>query len=156
VSKALKVSLLNTFLKDLEREGDTWRLSRPSTFADMMLLHRKKTSNYVDADLLSIVNWGIRYNLCSNIDVSVTKVAFKATQLKLGVANDEIIAAYIRALNIMFDSNTEQKHSSLYELTSELDYIAVIDQLDLTADFNSLINRIAVLALSLLSARQVN
>ena len=150
MNQTLRAALSAAFRQDLSRDGDTWKLGRPSTFADMMLLHRKKVSRYEDADLQSIFNWGMRYNLCKGTPVKVTGLCLKTIQTELGSAVCQIMESYELALDDVFSRSFEQHLASFYDLTRELDYLAVLDQLDLEADFDLLINRICSLALSLL------
>jgi hypothetical protein len=149
MNQALKDILFVSFLQELAENGNTWRLARPSTFADMMLMHRKKTDSYSESDLLSIVNWGLRYDLSKDMLISVSELTIEGTKAKLD-DDDAVMAAYLPLMDKMFSQMNEQNSADFYELTRELDYLAVLDQLDLAADFELLISRVAKVALSLL------
>lgn len=149
MNQALKDILFIDFLQDLARDGNTWRLARPSTFADMMLMHRKKMDSYSEGDLLSIINWGVRYNLSKNTLIAVSELTLESTHDWL-VDDNAIMATYLPAVDELFCKVTEQKSADFYELTRELDYLAVVNQLNLSADFEFLINRITKVAFSLL------
>jgi hypothetical protein len=146
----LNDKLYEAFALDLKRHGDFWRICRPNTFAEMLLTYRKKLDCYPDSDLISIVNWAVRYHLCKRVPIDVCNLSLNAVKARLGVADAELMGAYLPALQEMTTAIENYNDISVYDLSRELDYLAVLGELDLDADLDMLISHIANIAVALL------
>ncbi|ETZ22822.1 hypothetical protein [Pedobacter sp. V48] len=152
----LNDKLYEAFALDLKRHGDFWRICRPTTFAEMLLTYRKKLDGYTDSDLISMVNWAVRYHLCKRLPIDVCNLSLNAVEAKLGAADAKIMRAYRPTLQEMTTAVENYKDNSVYDLSRDLDYLAVLGELDLDADLDMLMSRIANIGLALLTNTSIN
>jgi hypothetical protein len=140
-----------SFLNELSKEGDLWRIFRRKTFVDLIKLNfvkYQKDNN--DAHLIDIINLCFKLKILDKLKDALIGKSFAETVDRINTQNDLIIKTYNELFEQVAYNEEQINQTQPYDLSNEMQYLKVLNELDSTDYSNGVFDKVIYSALKAL------
>jgi|GEM_PF-2539499 len=122
----------DSFSAELKKEGDTWRILRKGTLVDLIKLsfyhfQRDKDKKH----LVDVLNNCMKIKLLSRIKAIEVKETLEEMSKQFSKEDDFILNQYDTIYNEIEPSFKNYSASNLYDLNGKIQYIKVVNELEI-------------------------
>lgn len=126
----------SSFIKELEAEGDLWRLFRRRTFVDLIKFHFiKYQKEQKEEDLIAIINLALKVKILTHLKEIKLANTLDETLNKFNKESYSIIKVYNYLIDEISSEEDNFTGKDLYDLNKEINYLKIVNQID-EADYS--------------------